>query len=55
MGAEVFGVVLIGGLNLRNGYFLFGDANSFLCLDPDDAGLMAFVDKSVAHEVREMN
>ncbi|MGU3401445.1 RraA family protein [Brucellaceae bacterium D45D] len=53
-GAELFGSVLIGGVIVRNGDFLFGDANGLLCLDPADAGLPALVDKAVADELREV-
>ncbi len=53
-GAELFGSVLIGGVIVRNGDLLFGDANGLLCLDQADAGLPALVDKAVADELREV-
>lgn len=53
-GAELFGSVLIGGVIVRNGDLLFGDANGLLCLDPADSGLAALVEQAIADETREV-
>lgn len=54
-GAELFGQVTIGGVVIRQGDIIFGDANGVLCLDPRDPDLSDIVDRAVADEIREVD
>ncbi|MNP73437.1 hypothetical protein D3C76_1701500 [compost metagenome] len=53
-GAELFGAVIIGGVVVRQGDLLFGDANGLLNLDPADPALPALVERALNDEAREV-
>ncbi|MBD9529893.1 RraA family protein [Paracoccus sp. PAR01] len=53
-GAELFGPVIIGGVIIRSGDLLFGDANGLLRLDPTDEALPTLVKRALADEAREI-
>lgn len=52
-GAELFGPVIVGGVIVRSGDILFGDANGLLRLHPE-APLADLIGKAEADEAREV-